>query len=210
MALRDYGINENFAPARPHCWSFMQEFASGDVRIPADGSAEGPDELIRLVRDFRVANRIPMGDVEREIAVHIKKVSPESDRFRGKFSVDHINPPKPPEKTEPLIQQIGTWLYDVGRKEPKTIGAIEIKERAAICKDCRHNVRWRTSCEPCNKEVEARGRGVRARSSHEEADQLRACRIHGLHLPTAVFLDRDYLPRRDQKAPETCWLPKQA
>lgn len=211
MALEDFGLLTIKTPSGERGWHFEQEFQGGKMFIPAEGTAGTAERLVEMVKTFRAVNRIDLGDYEREIAGYMKRVSPMNDRFKGRVSSEQLVPvgtvsPAGQEYQKP-IQRISDWLYEIAFKEPRLTGLEEVSKRCESCEKCPQNTKWKTKCGPCVGEVEDRGRAIRARSSHDRADQLGACRLHGVYLPTAVFLDRDFLPSRSTDAPAFCFMP---
>jgi hypothetical protein len=204
VALRDFDIIEDVKPIGGG-WRYMQAQRDGSFqRIPAQGSAQTAWKLVEQVRTYRINEGCPMGDPERDVAEYIKKVSPLNDRFKGKGGV--LNKPRP-EPFIPLIQRLREWLDGISPKRPKLEGLTIAGERSEICLKCPQNIRWKTQCGECNDAIDYLGHTLRARTSYDLDDALHGCRVHGLHLPSAVFIDRDDLPAKMADAPQSCWLP---
>lgn len=205
MALKDYGITTGVMPSGGG-WRYEQPFAGGVQRIPHQGCAGTGENLVKLVTNFRASMMLDLGDVERDVAVYIKQVSPINNRFPRRET--------PPPKLEVRkgyrapIQRIGEWLLSIAPKRPRLLIEDEALIRGAICASCKHNVKWMVGCLPCNEEVISRAQNLRQRPTCKPVDSLGACRIHNFLLPAAVFVDNDYLPERHPEAPAACWVQK--
>lgn len=206
--LEKYGITCGIMPSTE--WSFQQPLPQGGMqRIPVKGCAGTDAELVKQVTFFRVNAGIDVGNVEAEIAAYIRRESPINNRFPGREYPEDI--PEPKEKAvhkRPVIERIRDWLRDVSAKRPRLILEDDADVRMEVCAKCHQNIKWKTGCHPCVEAVDARAMNVRQRPSYKGDKKLGACRLHDLHLPTAVFIDRDNLPEVNPSAPEECWMRK--
>lgn len=207
MSLRDFDIIEDVKPLGGG-WRYMQPMPDGTLhRVPTQGAAGSGHELVEMVRKFRVNMAIDPGDYERDVADYIRQVSLPNDRFRGK-GAGYQKPRR--DGHTPLIQRLRAWVDDMAPRKPRLMTPGEATERAQICIGCPQNVRWKTQCGDCNDAVEYTGHTMRGTCNFPLDDALHACRLHNLHLPSAVFLDRDHLPAKIAEAPAQCWLPNAA
>lgn len=204
MALEKYGVT---AAVMPACqWSYEQPLPQGGAqRIPPRGCAGTDQALVSMVSLFRAQNHIEQGDPAFDISEHIKRLSPQNDRFKGRRV---FVPDTTPQKYRPLIERIREWIHLTAPKQPRLLIEDEAKERVEICAHCQQNVEWAGGCSPCNDDARSRGKHLRQRASYPPADALKGCRLHGMLLPAAVFLDRDALPALHEKAPAECWMRK--
>lgn len=202
MALKDYHLIEDLRPVGG-AWYYTQVWEGHDVRIPFSGSAKSARDLVEQVRDFRIKQGIELGDIEFDVATFVKRYSPQNDRFKGR----NIGQPKIRE-IEPMIYQLRAWVNSIAEQKPRLIIRQEAMERADICAKCPLNIKWETKCGDCNDEVNFASQCVRKIPSTAMDGVLKACRAHKIHLLSAVFLDQDFLPKRSESAPDTCWLPK--
>lgn len=201
MSLRDHNVIEGVTPIGGG-WRYMQLQQDGNFqRIPSQGRAGTARDLVAKVRQYRINAGINIGDVEKDVADYIKKVSPQNDVYKGKVTGEKVIEPK-----VPLIQRLREWLDSMIPKKPRIITKSEATERARVCMGCRQNIQWKIPCAPCIEEVEYRGITLRGVPSYELDDALSACRLHRIYLPAAVFIDRDELPDRNPKAPDNCWI----
>lgn len=207
MAVRDFDIIEDLKPIGGG-WRYFQLMRDGSLqRVPLQGAAKSAAHLVELIRQLRMNEGILLGDVERDVAEYIRKVSPINDRFRGKGGA--LNQPRP-EPFIPLIQRIREWLDYIGPKKPRIVDLDEAIARAQICINCPQNVLWKTNCGECNATCDYLGSTIRGKVSFQLDDALHGCRLHNFHLPCAVFIDRDFLPQRNPKTPAPCWIPTNA
>lgn len=201
MSVENYGVTTGIVPIGG--WRYEQPFEGSHVLLPAVGEAESASDLVKQITEFRIANMMPIGVPDFDLAVFIKQVSPINDRFPGR---SYETPEEAAPKHIPLIERITSWLTAMNYKRPRLLLPHEAEERAAICAACRQNVKWKTGCLPCCDKIEAIGQNIRQLASHP-SDTLGACRLHDVHLPTATFIDQDALPSRHPEAPENCWIP---
>lgn len=180
----------------------MQPHKDGEQRIPPRGDAGSASRLVEAVRTFRIVARIDLGDVERDVADYIKKVSPPNNRFPKRSEVE---PPR--IKSRPLIERIRDRIAVIGQDNPRLLIDDEAEARAAVCHKCPQNVRWMTGCVPCCAEIKSRGINLRQKpKAPESIDTLSACRLHNFYLPAFVYIDRDELGPVHESAPEFCWM----
>lgn len=208
MILEAYGIITGIGPAGG--WHYIQPTPNGDERIPQRGRARNDDELVDLVRHYRVNNRLPVGDPAFDVAQYIRGRSPRNNRWRRlKRAEDLIRKVDQTPKNVPLIERIRDWLEALAPRRPKLVSRYDAAQRAEICRQCRQNVKWATKCKPCIERVVEMGQNLRQQVFFPEADDLQACRLHNLHLPSAVFVDQDHLPVQVADCPKDCWLARE-
>lgn len=206
MSLDQFGVITAVSPS-DEGWRYEQPMRDGSLqRIPSKGDAGTPNLLIEQVQTFRAVNhldRTERQDVEHDISVYIIKVSPMNAKFRG---IRNYSPPVARPNSRPIGGRIRDWLLQLAPKQPRLIIADDASKRAEVCLGCPQNIKWLSSCSPCNDEVKARGRNLRQRAGFEHDEGLKACRCNSLFLPAAVFVDREFLPDPNEQSPENCWL----
>lgn len=210
MTLAEYGIIVALKPTGGG-WRYPQPFAGKLVTIVPEQAPVGRygnfgDKLCAAVRLFRRQQGLPEGDIESDVAEFIRRASPQNDYYRGK-TPENIGKPRLRE-LKPMIESIREWVDDMSLRKPAIVNPDEAIERAQVCISCPQNIRWQIKCAPCVAEVVSRGDNLRATMLFDYDDALLACRCHKMYLPAAVFIDRDNLSKRSDKAPENCWLPK--
>lgn len=205
MALKDYDINDDYKPMGGG-WRYIQSMPDGShFRIPTHGTAAWGGDLVEMVKQFRINNAIPVGNVEKDVADYIRQVSPYNDKYNGKKSILGTRP-----DFKALIYRIREWLDKLAPQKPELVTVQEANERAAICIACGQNIKWKIDCSECNSAIEYLGRNTRALANYPLDEALQGCRTHGAHLPTLVFLDRGFLPDKIANQPPHCWVPDQA
>lgn len=199
MSLEDYGLTCGVVPV---CgWTFPQSY-EGEVQTVESSTGPG---LVQALIAFRVKAHLPIGDPEREISIHIKAQSPDNNRFQGKEHRTRAEL-KAPKAGLSLIERIRDQLKELILGRPRFAAHDEIEARTDACAACPQNVLWRTKCGPCNAEVDYLALVLRQRPVYARDEELKACRLHNLHLGSAVFLDQDALPDRHPSAPAPCWV----
>lgn len=197
MALEDYGLKTGLIPNGGK-WVFMQTCREGSIEIEGSDA----DNLVQAVKRFRANAHIDLGDVEADVAAYIKQISPPNDKYPGKPA----NVPVFRPGSRPIIERLRDAILVIAPKKPVLLSVEEADERAANCLGCKHNVKWRSACAPCNEEVDYRLRLLRKRPSYHHDETLNACRLHDLPLAASVFISLDALPKRKEEAPSNCWL----
>ena len=209
MALTDYGVIVDLKPLGGG-WRYVQSVNGQLQVIPASfdpkkrtGGAVKAKVLVEMVRDFRINQGILIGDVEQDVADYIKLVSPPNDLYR---TTKGISAPRT-KPAIPIIHELREWVDAKLVEKPMLLTAPEATERAKHCLGCPQNIKWETGCGSCNEEVKYRGSIMRNLPAYPYDDALRACRLHRVFLPAAVFVDRESLPVRHPDAPVGCWMP---
>lgn len=206
MTFLDQGVIDSVKPIGGG-WRYLQEFQGKTWRIPAEGSANSAEDLVKQVREFRITAGIELGDPFLDVCEYVKKVSPNNDRWKGRVK----GAPRNREIT-PLIQHLREWIDRTAANHPRFVLNEEARQRAIVCLKCPQNIRWHLSgCGDCNEEVHRRSYLLRqGKDVSPESDSMCACRLHRVHLASAIFLDQDFLPQRHTDAPTQCWMPQQA
>lgn len=188
-------------------WRYLQPLSDGTTqRLPIQGCAGTDSNLVSQVKAFRIQAGIDYGDPEADVAEFIKTVSPINNRFpqrphqASKIQIEQAR------GFRPYIERIKTWLHQMSGKQPRLLIEDEADARADVCMGCPHNVKWAVGCVPCNEAIKSRGQNIRQRPRYKHDSKLGACRLHDLHISTAVFLDREALPSINPNAPQNCWL----
>ena len=200
--LEDHGIKTSVVPHEG--WRYLQEFNGSTFRIPHEGCAGTATELVKQVRDFRVTNNLDLEDMEFEIATYIISISPESAGYKGRSPGRQ---PRAGTRPKPLLKLIRDHLDDAIKARATLVGRTLALERASACEGCHHNIEWKSKiCHGCNAHVIEAAQNLRRLPGFEADDKLRACRLHNVFLPGAIFLEKQ-LPPRHKEAPPECWMP---
>jgi len=203
MNFLDAGVIDGVKPIGGG-WRYLQVFQGQTWRIPAEGSAKSAEDLVKQVTDFRVSAGIELGDPFHDVVEFIRKASPPNDRWKGRNKGEVVR-----REITPMIQHLREWCDVTATKKPRFVLNEEASDRARVCLTCPQNIRWEvTGCGTCNDEIYRRSYLLRQARSVPEEDALCACRLHRVHLRSAVHLDRDFLPPRHTDAPVACWMHK--
>lgn len=190
--------------------------AGGGWRFPQklpDGSnlwryAQSADDLLNQVMTLRVENAMPMGDPVSDICAYIRANSPVNDAFRfGRPQHGEVKTTSVREIV-PLLERMKIWLVAMARRHVKLLREDDAYKRGEICASCPQNIKWQTSCDSCNSDIDYRSNNLRQRPKFLLDKKLRGCRLYGFPCQSAIFIDRDNLPPRHDKAPDACWIGK--
>jgi hypothetical protein len=200
---KKHGIISGMKPANGG-WKFPQRMADGTNQWL---SADSADKLLEKVQIVRIENAMPIGDPARDIAEYIRVHSPANDAFRygrpqGAPQVTHVR------EIVSLIERMKIWLVGTAKRSVTLVREDDALSRGNICAQCPQNIRWETSCDSCNSDIVYRSNNLRQRPKFSLDKKLRGCRLHGFPCQSAIFIDRDNLPPRHEKAPDACWIGK--
>jgi hypothetical protein len=190
----------------------------GPQVVPAGGGftydvagqhAEGQDRdsLVQSLIDYRVANRLAIGNPERDVDQHL--IERSGGAYHPPMSAGSIPERKDAPKT--LLDRVKSWLINrkYGKVPIKYVLRNEAERRARICLACPKNIQWRSSCAPCVRAVEYDAVIVGANRMTSAHDNLLACAVSGHDNGVAVWLDQTSLKHRKPflpKLPKRCWL----
>lgn len=169
------------------------------------------DELITKLTDWRVANKRPVGDPEKDVD---KQLTGQVG-YSSPIPVSSIkDTPKP--ATMRLIDRVNGWVQNrIRNKAVQFVNQAEALKRAAICAQCPQNKNWQSSCATCNaesKRVIARDIVILSQNKQTPLhNRLEACNVTGQANKAAVFLTEESLRHRTNymdKLPSFCWLKK--
>lgn len=208
MSLEAQGIITGLKPLGG--WRYPQPFNGSFSHIEPTHAPNGHypnygEKLLAAVILFRQTHAIPPGEPERDVAEFIRRASPQNDYYHGKLP-DVIGKPRLKSIT-PLIEDLRNWIETEILLRPALVNVLDATDRAQICIKCPQNIKWRTSCGECNDKVDQRGIVLRGFVNFDYDPALLGCRVHRIALQPAVFIDRDFLPKRSDKAPSHCWIP---
>lgn len=193
-------IKRNMTPPQRDGWGWT--FKDGPVMI----TGHTFDDLVQNVGAWRIKNRRPMGDPEKEIEAQICELWP------------HFCTPEKGEKMPPpadkgvtagptLIQRVSKWLSILGKSLP-FVNQDEAERRAAICASCKKNELWETGCATCIQAARAELLKVRGGRSTTHDDKLQACIVSGIDNKTQVHIALSALnvtESQKKHLPANCW-----
>lgn len=201
--LDGYGINLGIVPSGG--WHYKQPWQDGFHVIGGPGWT--PDLVVLHTTHFRIEQNLPMGDVALDVAEYIRSVSPQND-LRKRVAYDPMKTKARPIR--PLVERAREWISFKRFKPVRLLTTTdEPRKRATRCANCAHNIReWHSSCEPCNEKLKHEGINLRQRAKYDMDAKLGVCRLYGMYVPAAIFLDKDELPERLENSPSLCWVQK--
>lgn len=203
--LTPYGINTGVVP--PGGWHYKQPWGEPGETHDIGGPGYTPDILVMEVTRFRIEQNIPMGDPAHDVAEYIRSIAP-GNNLRHRSAYDPATTKARPIR--PLAERVREWLT-IKRMKPVRLHVTTDDPRKCglRCANCTHNIRnWHSSCVPCNEKIEHEGMNLRQRTSFELDKKLGCCRLYGMFLPAAIFLDMDDHPDRLPNSPSICWVKK--
>jgi len=174
-----------------------------DKNMPRPIEATDEVSLAQALRDYRIANGIPVGDPATDVAVSIASRLPQYHE-PPPHAVSIINP-----KT--LRDRVTSWLSE--RFAGAHAGALQLvsdeeaNRRAEICARCPRNQEWRHGCPPCVNNNERIVLLMTQGQFTGFRQVLNACEVFGHELNSAVKLDKKHLnDSGKEEAPPQCWM----
>lgn len=171
--------------------------------------AEGHDRdsLIESLINYRIANRLKIGNPERDVDEHL--IAKSDGAYHPPMSAGAI--PERKDAPQTLLDRVKSWLVNrkYGKVAIKYVQRAEAERRARICINCKMNQQWRTSCAPCVRAVEYDAVVISQNRMTAVHDSLLACRVAGHDNGVAVWLDQSSLRHRKAfraQLPKRCWL----
>ena len=187
----------------PGGWHFLQKMPDGtEVKIESDQYKN----LVPDVLNFRLHNRLPIGDPPREVDEQICTRFPQQCQM-GVDPGGYVRRPIPPGPPR-FIDQIIMWAQSLLGNQG--IAELEIQQeaerRAAICVQCPLNIDWKQSCPSCVSHAETLMTLIRKGRNVTQWRKLHACRALGQDNATAVWIKKELLQRGPtDHLPGHCW-----
>jgi hypothetical protein len=165
-------------------------------------------ELATTIKQYRIQNGIPIGNVVAEIYEFTCDRFPEGCRQTETVFVAKKQLPKEPSATSKLASAVHRWLHALvkalGTQPAQTVSPTEAQRRADICKGCIRQANWTLDCGSCAGAAFRLGLALRKGRDVKAGDTLRACSVLGEDTRTSVWLDR-LKPSEDESLPKNCW-----
>ena len=186
----------------------MLKLKKNSMKLPVGGhhftersitfKADNFEDLADKVRDFRLANAIPIGDVESDILIYYAKNWP--------WLVEEDDKPESVKKND-LYDKWRDWAFEA-KKRPirKFVNDKEMAARYETCKTCPHSTpikpKHRDEYEAIMRKIFAYSRG----SMVCKCNQF--CRLHSVGIPVLLAADspREVLPKKDGNTAPECWI----
>lgn len=184
----------------PGGWHYLE----GEVRL--DGTSLR--NLYEVVRQNRLDNGIPVGDVEHDVNSQICGRFPRncrggeivSESVRMSMS-DGVSP------LDKLVEDATAWAISLAkRREPfALLPDSHAAARYEICRSCPMNKIYRHACPTCVSNLERNSALVRQGREIRGIDRLGACAVLRHDNKTAIFLSPEMLST-SANLPDRCWL----
>ena len=168
----------------------------------ADGVKHRGDswrDLFRLIREYRVRNGKPGGDIEAEV----------NTQHCAKYSGLCQAPPGPPPAplSAGINHRVLNWLSHVltNRRQnstPAHVSVAEATRRAAICALCPRQQSLSTACEACLSSIRDARKVILAETTPANRS-LHPCGVLGEDTFVSVHLNLK--PEADPALPPPCW-----
>jgi hypothetical protein len=102
------------------------------------------------------------------------------------------------------INRAADWLAQIRHRRLEHADAALAAERAKICAQCPQNVRWHTSCGPCNDNISVGIQNAKGSLATPFDRHLQVCRCYGWLNEVSVWL-KDGHAHSEQQVPSHCW-----
>lgn len=169
------------------------------------------ETLVQAVVNYRLANDIPLGDVEADVANDLCArqsflCREEAVNMDETLELDKANARTPLERVR-LASKLFAHNRGTGWKELETKEAAE--KRAAICENCPQNCPFAelSSCSPCHDELTRQSTMIS--QGQRTSKNPGWCSAVLMDLRSGVFLPKEALERQLKRAevtPSFCWL----
>lgn len=155
-------------------------------------------EVEQKVRDFRIANNIPLGEPDQDIlcfyAIH----------WPWLIAVDHgAEDPKSNDQFEAWR----AWIHKTWKNPPvKLVTQREAKDRWAVCSTCPFNRPW--DFKETKESSELTRRAYLLRKGQDVPDDLCFCDLHRADLAAFSFISsaKDYSAKNSDESYDGCWV----
>ncbi len=178
----------------PGGWHYMQD----GVRIPPE-RADSFDDLLKKVLQFRINNRIPVGDVFNDVQSFVCKFP---NQCHGTFNgVIHNDPPQgnKPRFIDRLIQ----WADELRTKGVNVDDGQKRQDRINVCKGCPRAKSWDGLCPACSSHLHE---VLTLIKKGRLTDITLGCEVYGFDCDTAAMVHRSILPNDTTTPPDNCWM----
>jgi hypothetical protein len=204
----EFGIITSVIP--PQGWHFPQQLSSGQTHKITGFSFE---QLLENMLEFRRRHLDLCGaenarieavraDLKAYLCAHFKQNCADSPG--GVPQASGIGTSIVQKDYNRPIDRAGSWLSEIALTRPELVDYGLSGHRAQICAQCPQNVRWKTSCAPCNETVEVRIQNLLGNLRTPYDDRLFMCRCYGWANAAAVWM-KDPKSTAIYPPPDHCW-----
>lgn len=202
----EYGIITSIVP--PTGWHFIQVLSEGKtVRIIGFSF----EQLIENLIDFRrrhsdlcggavkAERKTVLDDIKDYYCKNFRQNCADANstpavQSGGIGLTNYVSP----------INRAADWLAAIGSIRLEHVDAALAAQRAQICAQCAQNTGWRTSCGPCNDNIQIRSQNARGSLATPFDRNLGVCRVFSHLNEVAVWLT-DTRSTPQQTPPAHCW-----
>lgn len=169
--------------------------------------AQGYEDLIKAIENFRLRNEIEMGDPEKDVQNYLRHRYPRLSKPIGPDKAKKS--PAMARTSRTLIDEVRLWSKLAKQRAWKNIPQKQANKRSAVCINCPSNrpVNEITHCTPC---VSALNRTqVILTQGKAPADPIGICTTCMQDNRVAVFMPKEELERSlkwVEETPKECWL----
>jgi hypothetical protein len=181
-------------------WHFPQ----GDVVLHANGH----QQLIEAIFEYRLRNHIEIGDIERDV----------DDYYCGRWpdfchsEPSDRDPSIPRVSGETMLNRVSRWASGLARTMPRGGWPLQVvgeaERRAGICAACPQNAGWRGGCLGCSASTLQLLQQIKGMRKTKQDGNLIGCLVAGWENSTAVWLGQECLTVTENQRramPDACW-----
>lgn len=179
----------------PGGWHYIQN----GFKIEATDSF---DQLIEHVTDYRVQNKLPIGDVVKDVTEWICTTFPRQCNI---VNTEHPGPIVQND-TQAYLDAITQWANIKSKGNPKLVDAPTAERRAYTCAHCPNNKDWdKQGCKSCLINMSRLMTLLRQGKEVPTSHQLGGCTQLNHDNRTAVWLEEN---NTAENLPGHCWCRK--
>jgi len=182
-------------PVMHNGWHYEQSFSGKTVTI----NSGNLQELHKAVLQFRVQNKIEVGDVMADVNEWICKSYPKQcGPTSSKVVITN-----PSAGGNRVTKHIVSWAVDRLENDKKYTGSGEFYRRLEICENCPFNKPLPAECPTC---VESLNRMlyILRRGMSDRMENTHICMFHMFDLQTGAWLTEP-VPKKEAQ-PQQCWV----
>ena len=202
----EFGIITSIVP--PGNWHYPQVLSSGQTHKITAFSFE---EILSNMLEFRTQHLDLCGGNQNATIEAVRRDL--KNYLCAHFKANCADSPTVPAQQQGIglansyvrpIDRAANWLAHRAKARVDLVDIGLATRRAQICVQCPQNIRWATSCAPCNDNVQVRVQQIKGNQRTQFDPQLFMCRVWGHINSVAVWMtDTQTTPEHDP--PANCW-----
>ena len=202
----EFGIITSIVP--PGNWHYPQVLSSGQTHKITAFSFE---EILSNMLEFRTQHLDLCGGNQNATIEAVRRDL--KNYLCAHFKANCADSPTVPTQQQGIglaysyvrpIDRAANWLAHRAKARVDLVDIGLASKRAQVCAACVQNIRWQTSCAPCNSNVEVRIQQMKGNQRTQFDPSLHVCRVFGWVNSVAVWLT-DQQASPDQQPPPNCW-----